>query len=368
MLLLTSTVVSFSLADEVRDIKLCEITIHDRGGGSPFRPQNALQWAALVWFTGASNNFFWALLYGVFADQSLFDQLAEMTETWSFGLIDRAMYFDLVTFGFVFNFLLVLPGVITYIDVQSGNSPWRIFLLGLNALRRFSVIPMLAATVSVLVLWDSSNSKDMALNVVGALFLLQIDNEAFAFALPDHMRAHVEEYGRADIDDRDSAALNVAKTWTWVPMFTGMVLPVYYAKLFIDGSDRGWFVDPFKTVWFTTIVAGTPGAIIEVLTIGGVSKIKPELNPLHRAVLGVAGCYSSAAASIALTQATPDMQVSVGAAWFWGLAMVGLFFALDKRDEGGEGIGGRMVYFFQIFAKWCMGLGVFIVAMLFLEA
>ena len=81
-----------------------------------------------------------------------------------------------------------MPSIVTYIDVTSGNSPWRIFLHGLNALRRFTVIPLLAATVSILVLYDSSNSKDMALNVVGVLFLLQIDNEAFAFVLPDHMR------------------------------------------------------------------------------------------------------------------------------------------------------------------------------------
>ena len=49
---------------------------------------------------------------------------------------------------FAADVLLVLPaiaGIITHIDVRSGNSPWRVFLLGLNALRRFAVIPLLAA-------------------------------------------------------------------------------------------------------------------------------------------------------------------------------------------------------------------------------
>ena len=58
------------------------------------------------------------------------------------------------------------------------------------------MVPMLAATVPTLVLYDSANAKDMALNTLSALFLLQVDNEAFSFALPDGIRKHVEEYGR----------------------------------------------------------------------------------------------------------------------------------------------------------------------------
>eukprot|EP01046_Picozoa_sp_COSAG06_P062634 COSAG06_NODE_14213_length_1178_cov_24.963978_1_plen_79_part_00 len=62
--------------------------------------------------------------------------------------------------------LVILPACAVYIDIRSGNTPWRVFLLLINAVRQFGVVPLLAATVPSLVLYGSSNAKNMALNTV----------------------------------------------------------------------------------------------------------------------------------------------------------------------------------------------------------
>ena len=93
---------------------------------------------------------------------------------------------------------------------------------------------MLAAAVPFLVLYDSANAKDIALNAVGALFLLQVDNEAFAHALPDHIRKYVEStverHGRAEVGKNVARVLNAVTTWTWIPQVAAMVFPVLAVK------------------------------------------------------------------------------------------------------------------------------------------
>ena len=268
VLLVTSTVVSFSLAREVRDIKLCEITMHGHSGSNQPWKASWLQWAFLVASCAAG-------VGAIIGANS--------------GVLDSAMFGIDIEVLYAADFFLILPGVVTYIDVRCGNSPWRIFLVTLNAMRRFMIVPMLSATVATLVLFDSSNAKDIALNSVGALCLLEIDNTAFASALPDQFRKYVEEYGRAEIGDRGAAVLNAAKMWTCLPMLVAMLLPVVEAKYFLDdaGAERDWLVDPYGTVWFTALYAGYVGIFEEVLA-GGRGEIgKKALTPLDEAALGV---------------------------------------------------------------------------------
>ena len=62
------------------------------------------------------------------------------------------------------HFSVVTLAIVVPIDARLGNSPWRVFLLTLNALRRFTVVPLVASAVPKIVIYDSSNSKDIALN------------------------------------------------------------------------------------------------------------------------------------------------------------------------------------------------------------
>eukprot|EP01045_Picozoa_sp_COSAG04_P027682 COSAG04_NODE_4104_length_2300_cov_2.652431_3_plen_250_part_00 len=85
---------------------------------------------------------------------------------------------------------------------------------------------MLTITAPLLVIYGNPNAKDIGLNTVGVLFLLQFDNEAFEFALPDHMRMHVREYGRAEIGQAERKRINLAKDCTWPLLWIAMVAPV----------------------------------------------------------------------------------------------------------------------------------------------
>jgi hypothetical protein len=96
MLALASTVVSFNLADEIRDITLCEITIRDRAGRSPWRWRSYAV-AGAVGFLG----FF------------LVDAIADAA-----GVDDGAQFVLLL-----FHLLVATPSAAALIDVRSGNSP-----------------------------------------------------------------------------------------------------------------------------------------------------------------------------------------------------------------------------------------------------
>ena len=86
----------------------------------------------------------------------------------------------------------------------------------------------------------------------------QVDNEAFAFALPDRTRVHVEEFGRADISDTEAQRLEVAKGFTWPALWAAMMAPL----LFVDGT---WSISSTgnQLFAFTPLLAMLPGAAAE---------------------------------------------------------------------------------------------------------
>jgi hypothetical protein len=86
----------------------------------------------------------------------------------------------------------------------------------------------------------------------------QVDNEAFAFALPDRTRVHVEEFGRADISDTEAQRLEVAKGFTWPALWAAMMAP----PLFVDGT---WSISSTgnQLFAFTPLLAMLPGAAAE---------------------------------------------------------------------------------------------------------
>lgn len=75
---------------------------------------------------------------------------------------------------------------------------------------------------------------------VGALLLLTADNEAFRFALPQSVRTHTEEFGRADINEDQLRRIEAAKLWSWPLLTFAMVVPIIMAwyTLFFSCPDR----------------------------------------------------------------------------------------------------------------------------------
>lgn len=340
MLFIVATVVSFSLAAEIRDIKLCELTIHDRGGGCPWLPLRNMEKM---------------LLAAVFTVALVL--WANMT------LVGLRIGPYVLRIGlFAFHCLIVTPVVVALIDVRAGNSPWRIFLLVLNALRRCAVVPLLASGVPILVLFDAANAKDMALNTVGALFLLSVDNEAFAFALPDHIRTHVEEYGRAEVGKKEARVLNAVKTWTWIPQCVAMIFPVLAVK-YIHDPATGWVQLPDTMALFVPVFAVLGGISAEALTTD-VEETEYSLSVADRTVV--------AALEMSIVVCLGLFQVRKGSGEELPFVVVGCvcalaFLVLLWRLDGNDG-GGRLGTFCVGIAKFSVGFGAVLAALAFLES
>eukprot|EP01046_Picozoa_sp_COSAG06_P009196 COSAG06_NODE_477_length_15216_cov_133.572402_2_plen_653_part_00 len=417
MLGLASTIVGLNLADEIRDIKLCEITINDRGGGKPWRPQDATEKALTA-----------VVLLG-FCAMLLNESFVKLWE----GPLAMGL--------FVFHLLVVVPASLTLIDLRRGNSPWRIFLLATNVLRRFAVVPMLAAAVPFLVLYDSANAKDIALNTVGALFLLQVDNEAFAHALPDHIRKYVEHHGRAEVGKNEARVLNDVTTWTWIPQVAAMVFPVLAVKYLHDPAGS-WMGTPFKVALFVPMFAMVPGIAAEAMAVGEdeikekaqkhlesagpeyagmkAPQLREELetrgldyngkkaelmerladaldeelkagkkkqksvataSPAERVAVRVAVrvaervAFGFSSAGCVVCAALVVMRIGSGEEFFWllaatvcGLGTFLLLWHLDSLDTDDEGGGGRLENFYPGVGKCIWGSGVVFAALDFMRA
>lgn len=329
MLGIAATAVSFNLASEIRDIALCEITIHDRGGGRPWRWRDYL--VAIVGSVVV-------VVGGVMFVVALYLALHQHVNVQYNNKTHNNLLLGLLGAG------LVGPSaVFALIDGRVGNSPWRVFLLATNALRRFSVVPLLSAAVPMLVLFDVANAKDMALNTVGALFLLSVDNEAFAYALPDHIRTHVEEYGRAEVGAKEAGTLNAVKTWTWIPQIAAMVLPVLAVKHLHDPVDMSLhfiFVVPYFAMF--------PGLAFEALAMGGVE----TATKLERAAVGVPA-VGFAAGVAALGANSVELAILVWLLDFFFFTLLIVLWCLDRRDGrsagtfrcgSGQVVGGLACY------------------------
>ena len=69
---------------------------------------------------------------------------------------------------------------------------WKIALWLANAIRQFCVLPQLGATVVVLVYAQGGDVRNIALNSVGAIFVMEVDDVIWAHVLPDQARAWCE--------------------------------------------------------------------------------------------------------------------------------------------------------------------------------
>ena len=75
-------------------------------------------------------------------------------------------------------------------DVPRG---WRFAIGCLNAARYFVLVPNIICSVMILVLNDGGRVRDICLNTVAVLFLLEVDNLAFLHGLSERTRMEAEE-------------------------------------------------------------------------------------------------------------------------------------------------------------------------------
>ena len=84
---------------------------------------------------------------------------------------------------------------------------WRLGLTFLNGIRRWMFLPTMLLIVPGLVLLQGGDALSVCFNTVAVLFMTEVDNIIFRVALPEQVRARVEEAGRVELGQAEQAAL-----------------------------------------------------------------------------------------------------------------------------------------------------------------
>ncbi len=95
-------------------------------------------------------------------------------------------------------------------DVPRG---WRLAIGGLNAARYFVLVPNIIRSVMKLVVNDGGRVRDICLNTVAVLFLLEVDNLAFLHGLSERARMEAEESAGAHehVTEHDLQSMDAVK-------------------------------------------------------------------------------------------------------------------------------------------------------------
>lgn len=86
----------------------------------------------------------------------------------------------------------------------------RLALTFLSGIRRWMFLPTMLMIVPGLVLLQGGDALSVCFNTVAVLFMTEVDNIIFQVALPEQVRARVEEAGRVELGKVEQAAL----AWT----------------------------------------------------------------------------------------------------------------------------------------------------------
>ena len=86
-------------------------------------------------------------------------------------------------------------------------------------------------------LFDGGSAKNIALNTVGSLFVLSVDNDAYQMAMPQATRTFIDEFGRAEITPQDSERIEVARAWGFPFLIVGMTAPIVVTYLVLFQTD-----------------------------------------------------------------------------------------------------------------------------------
>ena len=89
---------------------------------------------------------------------------------------------------------------------------WRFAIGGLNFARYYIFLPNVVYSVMALVLSDGGRVRDVCLNTVAVLFLLEVDNLAFLHGLNERVRMEAEENaGARQVTDAELRTMDAIK-------------------------------------------------------------------------------------------------------------------------------------------------------------
>ena len=91
----------------------------------------------------------------------------------------------------------------------------------------------------------AADAVNVCFNSIAILFLLEVDNLAYATILGERSRARVEEAGRVELGDEDVAALTRSKAIH----VCGIVCYIFFEMYALNSYGLGWMVFPPFIVW-----------------------------------------------------------------------------------------------------------------------
>ena len=115
---------------------------------------------------------------------------------------------------------------------------WRASFGALNHMRLFAFLSSIVSSIVGLVLNEGGNVKDICLNTVAVLFLVEIDNLAFNFGLGEVSRMEAEEHGRVSLGTRDLRSIDVIKALCII-MIPLTILVLVASTSFSQGTEFG---------------------------------------------------------------------------------------------------------------------------------
>ena len=147
-------------------------------------------------------------------------------------------------------------GVVGYSEffaaMKAGDLTY-FFLYTLVFLRQFVFLPLLLATIPLLVLTQGANAVGICMNTVAVLFLLDLDNLVYEYGINERTKTYLEVNAHIQLEDADAESLSVAKS-------TYMVLIPCTVLVAVVGGKSDVTVAPF-----ICIIALMAGNLIERL-------------------------------------------------------------------------------------------------------
>ena len=109
---------------------------------------------------------------------------------------------------------------------------WRLSFGALNHMRLFVFLPNIVLSIVGLILAEGGNIKEICLNTVAVLFLVEIDNLAFNFGLGEASRMEAEQHCRVSVGARDLRSIDVIKALCIITIPLAILVLVHQPDLF----------------------------------------------------------------------------------------------------------------------------------------
>ena len=163
-------------------------------------------------------------------------------------------------------------------DISQVPRGWRFAIGGLNFCRNFVFLPCVVLSVMELVLADGGRVRDVCLNTVAVLFLLEVDNMAFLHGLGERTRMEAEQYAHsgARVTEDDLQLMGVVK------LVCVVLIP---CTVLVGVCGHSWVPDEPDVL--TLVLAPLPSIVVVFVqrVIASRSKLKGSCSGFGWAIL-----------------------------------------------------------------------------------